>query len=258
MNPTQKQELLTRFCCAAAVFALAFPGPVLPLTAMMVCALGSLIFLYRYRCMSGQPARLWYLVICLLWLWVNTGINLSDSFTCAPLSLALLVAASLLSMGGRGLSLKQRFQRLGAFYVPVVFLALIPYALRASETGTLLTRLALVLLTAECIFSCTGAAWPRTRRHSRLFIVLLVLIMISSCVAACFIGGHVAPGIQLILGVFWPTAIPTLAWGRRISDYFQNACGIGHPAWLCLLSALTALAPLGIMCYAFNLHVFFY
>lgn len=258
MTTSQKQETATRFCCAAAVFALAFPGPVLPLTAVMVCVLGTFIFLYRYRCMQGQPARLWYLAVCLLWLWSNTGINLSGYFTCAPLSLSLLAAASLLCMGGAGLSGRQRLQRLGAFFTPVVFLALIPYALRASETGTLLTNLAIVLLSAEWVFSLIGAVFPQTRRHSRFFIIPLILIVAGSGVAACILGGHIAPGIRLILGIFWPTVLPVLVWGRQLSDYFQRSCGITHPVMLCLLSALTALVPLGIMCYAYNLHVYFY
>ena len=188
MTTSQKKETATRFCCAAAVFALAFPGPVLPLTAVMVCVLGTFIFLYRYRCMQGQPARLWYLAVCLLWLWSNTGINLSGYFTCAPLSLSLLAAASLLCMGGAGLSGRQRLQRLGAFFTPVVFLALIPYALRASETGTLLTNLAIVLLSAEWVFSLIGAAFPQTRRHSRFFIIPLILIVAGSGVAASILG----------------------------------------------------------------------
>ena len=136
----RKLEILTRAACAAAVFALAFPGPVLPLTAVMVGVLGTIIFLRRHRCMAGQPARRWYLFACLFGLWTSTGINLTGYFTSAPLSLGVLAATCCLCLTGSGLSPRQRFCRLGAFLFPVGFLALIPYALRASETGTVLTR----------------------------------------------------------------------------------------------------------------------
>ena len=122
----------------------------------------------------------------------------------------------------------------------------------------MLTNLAIVLLSAEWVFSLIGAAFPQTRRHSRFFIIPLILIVAGSGVAASILGGHIAPGIRLILGIFWPTVLPVLVWGRQLSDYFQRSCGITHPVMLCLLSALTALVPLGIMCYAYNLHVYFY
>ena len=254
----RKQEILTRAGCAAAVFALAFPGPVLPLTAIMVCVAGSIIFLYRYRCMAGQPASRWYLFVSLLGLWVSTAVNLTDYFTSAPLSLVLLAACSLLSMLGDGLSLKLRLQRLGAFFFPVGFLMLIPYALRASETGTVLTRLAIILLAVEGVCSVIGAASPRTRRHSAGTHILLILLIFSTAALACAMGGEVAPGIRLIFGIFLPSALAILIWGRLLSDYFQRSCGVTSRIWLCTLSALTALAPLGIMCYAYNLHVYFH
>ena len=253
----RKQEILTRAGCAAAVFALAFPGPVLPLTAIMVGVVGTIIFLHRYRCMAGLPASRWYLFVCLLGLWVSTAVNLTDYFTCAPLSLGLLAASSLLCMLGTGLSLKHRLQRLGAFFFPVGFLMLIPYALRASETGTVLTRLAIILLAAEGVCSIIGAAWPRTRRHSAGTSVVLVLLVMSSAAIAWALGGGVAPGIRLIFGIFWPASLLILYWGRRLSDYFQRSCGESGLTWRCILSALSALAPLGIMCYAYNLLCYF-
>ena len=258
MPPSRKRDILTRAICAAAVFALAFPGPTLPVTAIMVCVLGSGIFLHRYHCMAGQPARLWYLVVSLLWLWGNTGINLSNYFTNASLSLSLLGCGIILSMSGGGLSMKQRWQRLGAFMFPVGFLALIPYALRASATGTVLTNLAIILLSLESVCSIIGAAWPGSRTHSKGAVELILLLMLSCAVAACSFGGQVAPGIQLIFGIFWPVSLPVLVWGRSISDYFQRSCGIQAHAALCALSALAALAPLGIMCYAYNLFVYFH
>ena len=256
MAQTRKQEIITQLSCSAAVFALAYPGPALPITAIIVFILGTVIILHRHRCMQGQPWSLWFTGVCLLWLWVNTAINLSPLFTFAPLSLALQAAACILCLCGGGLSFAQRMQRVGAFFMPVGFLALIPYALRASATGTILTWMALALLVANFIFSMTGVIWPATRKRP-LCANLLFLTAIATSLGISFLVGDAFYGIFLIFTAYLPTAIAALAWGRRWSDHIQRSCGITSGAWLCLLSTLSALAPLGILCYAYNLLCFF-
>ena len=256
MAQTRRQEIITQLSCSAAVFALAYPGPALPITAMLVFILGSGIILYRHRCMQGQPCRLWFTGVCLLWLWVNTAINLSPLFTIAPLSLALLAAACQLCLCGGGLSFPQRLQRVGAFFMPVGFLALIPYALRASATGTILTWMALALLAANFIFSMAGVIWPATRKHP-LWVSILLLVAIGISLAISFLVGNAFYGLFLIFATYLPSAIASLAWGRRCSDHIQRSCGITSGSWLCILSTLCALAPLGILCYAYNLLCYF-
>ena len=256
MAQTRRQEIITQLSCSAAVFALVYPGPALPITAIIVFFLGSIIILHRHRCMQGQPWRLWFTSVCLLWLWVNTAINLSPLFTIAPLSLALLAAACLLCLCGGGLSFTQRLQRVGAFFMPVGFLALIPYALRASATGTILTWMALALLAANFIFSMIGVTWPYTRKHP-LWVSILLLVAISVSLTISFLVGNTFYGLFLIFATYLPSAIASLAWGRRCSDLLQRSCGITSGAWLCILSTLSALAPLGILCYAYNLLCYF-
>ena len=259
-----RQEILTRFCCAAALLPLAFPCPELPVTAVLVCAIGTTVFLYRYRCMTNQAARLWYLLVNLLCLWINTGINLTSYHTCALLSLSVIGISAVLSLCGFGLCWKQRLQRLGAFFFPGLFLALIPYSLRYTETGSMLTALAIGIIVTEGVCSIIGAARPRTRHHTRAAYAFFLLWMAatsiaagSTSIAAGSLDTQIHQDIRLIFGLFWPVTLPILVWGRKISDYFQTACGIRSMTALCILSALTALAPLGIISYACHLTAYF-
>ena len=252
-----RQEILTRFCCAAALLPLAFPCPELPVTAVLVCAIGTAVFLYRYRCMANQPARLWYLLVNLLCLWINTGINLTSYHTCAPLSLSVIGISAVLSLCGFALCGKQRLQRLGAFFFPGLFLALIPYSLRYTETGSMLTALAIGIIVTEGVCSSIGADRPHTRHHTRAAYAFFLLWMAATSIAAGSLDTQIHPDIRLIFSLFWPVTLPILVWGRKISDYFQTACGIRSMTALCILSALTALAPLGIISYACHLAAYF-
>lgn len=243
------QRLLIQVACSAVLACIVAPGPVLWLTAILVCVGGTGICLYRYRCMRLQPKRLTYLLICLLWLWANTAVNLWPGriYNYAPLSLVLLALPIILihSIGTR--SHRQTRARLGAFFLPVGLLALIPYGPRDWVSGVIMAFIATVLFAIDTVCNIIGAAFPRTRRHSPRVKLLLRVCAALSLIAAC-----IQPVFVLI-----PAAICIIVGGGRVSDYCNRLCGVRNHIALCALRSLLALAPLGIMNYVIHLVYFF-
>ncbi|MBQ2813969.1 MAG: hypothetical protein IJE66_03035 [Akkermansia sp.] len=242
----RQQNILIQVACSACLFCLAGWGPVLWLTAILVCLGGTAISLYRYRCMQGQPYRLRYLLICLLWLWGSTAINLlpGELFECAPLTLGGLFLAGWLTMWGSRLSTAQKYARLGSFFLPVGLLALIPYGPRDIVSGSIMAAIAFTLMVIDTICNLIGTAAPRTRNHPRwVTILLLVFVCLTLLAALLCEPSFILPA----------AAIAILAWGRRISDHCQMLCGISDPIALCALRTLLALAPLGAANYLLSL-----
>lgn len=242
----RRQNLLIQVACSACLFCLAGWGPVLWLTAILVCLGGTAISLYRYRCMQGQAYRLRYLLICLLWLWGSTAINLLPGtlYECAPLTLGGLLLAGWLTMWGVRLSTAQKYARLGAFFLPVGLLALIPYGPRDVLSGAIMAAIAGILMAVDTICNLIGAAAPRTRNHPR-WVTILLLVLISLTLLAALL---CEPSFILL-----SAGIATIAWGRKVSDHCQMLCGISDPIALCALRTLLALAPLGVANYLLSL-----
>lgn len=242
------QRILIQVACSAVLFCIAAPGPVLWLTAILVCLGGTGIYLYQYYCMREQADRRAYLLICLLWLWGSTAINLwpGEVYQCAPLHFFLLALAVVLIQVSGKLTREERWARTGAFFLPVGVLALIPYGQRDFESGCVMAFVATVLLAIDTICNLTGAAAPRTRQHPRwvrsVFIGLFSIFLLVSCLE---------PGLILIAA-----AICTIAWGGKLSDYYHTRCGMQNPIALCAMRTLLALAPLGIANYLLNLLAF--
>ena len=151
----------------------------------------------------------------------------------------------ILSIGAQ--SPAQKRARLGAFFLPIGLLALIPYGPRDWESGVMMACIATVLFAIDTVCNIIGAAFPRTRRHSPR-----VKLLIRVCAALSLIAAFIEPGFVLI-----PAAICIIAWGGRISDYCNRRCGIRNPIALCALRSLLALAPLGIVNYVLHLFHFF-
>lgn len=243
------QRLLIQVACSAVLACIVAPGPVLWLTAILVCIGGTGICLYRYHCMRLQPRRLAYLLICLLWLWGNTAVNLWSGglYHNAALSLVLLALPIILILSIGAQSSRQKRARLGAFFLPVGLLALIPYGPRDWESAVIMAFIATVLFAIDTVCNIIGAAFPRTRRHSPR-----VKLLLRVCAALSLIAAFIEPAFVLIAA-----AICIIARGGRISDYCNRLCGVRNPIALCALRSLLALAPLGIVNYVLHLIDFF-
>ncbi len=240
------KEVLIQVACYAAVGAVVAIGPILPLTACLVCVGGSVIFAYLYKCMQGQPLRLAFLICALLWLWGNTAVTLVD-FTNAPLAITLLVLGCVLVTGAG------RWARLGAFLLPVGALSLIPYGLRDWESAMAMAACAgiLYLFGALCYLSrifITRNKWLGYGLPYILFTALVSFFTFSID--------------DLSTRDLWAAAIGILFAQTPdlcaiLSRRCMQACGMQNPWWLGTCSALSCLAPLGALNFFHNIEIYF-
>ncbi len=242
------KEVLRQLACYIAVGVVGGIGPVLPLTACLVCVGGTVIFAYLYKCMQGQPLRTVFLISALLWLWGNTAITLID-YRNALLAIGVLVLGCTLVTGAR------RWERLGAFLLPVGALSLIPYGLRDKESGMMMAAIAAwLLIFGGVCYLCRTLIPSRIRcgnflRYGLPYVLGLTLIiggLILVRVRPDEITGAL-PGILILLS-------PDL-WAM-LSRRCQQACGVQNPWWLGMLSALSCLVPLGIVNFIFNIIIY--
>ncbi len=239
------KEILKQLACYTAVGIVGGIGPALPLTACLVCVGGTVIFAYLYKCMQGQPLRLAFLISALLWLWGNTAVTLFD-FTNAPLALALLTLGCVLVTGAG------RWARLGAFLLPVGALSLIPYGLRDIESGMVMAHMAAFLLIFGGVCYLFRALIPERITCSKLlryglpYLLCLVLVVYFFAIVRLRTDEiiEVIPGILLLM-------TPDL-WAM-LSQRSWRSCGAQNRWWLGVMSALSCLAPLGIINFIFNI-----
>ncbi len=241
------KEVLRQIACYAAVGVVGGIGPVLPITACLVCVGGTVIFAYLYKCMQGQPLRTFFLISSLVWLWCNTIVSLVN-YSNAPLALALLVLGCVLVTGAG------RWNRLGAFMLPVGALSLIPYGLRDMESGRVMAIMAAFLLIFGGVCYLFRTLIPARIPGSKLLryglpyllcLALIVWILAIIRLRADEIA-EVIPGVLLLMS-------PDL-WSM-LSRRCCKACGVTNRWWLGVLSALSCLAPLGIINFTFNIII---
>lgn len=244
------KEILRQLACYIAVGVVGGIGPILPLTAYLVCAGGTVIFAYLYKCMQGQPLRTVFLVSALLWLWGNTAITLID-YSNALLAIGVLVLGCTLVTGAR------RWERLGAFLLPVGGLSLIPYGMRDIESGHAMAAIAAwLLIFGGVCYLCRTLISSKIRcgnflRYGLPYILGFALIiggLLLARIRPDEIMG-VIPGVLLLLS-------PDL-W-TMLSRRCQQACGVQNPWWLGMLSALACLVPLGIVNFIFNITIYLF
>ena len=238
------KEVLRQLACYTGVGIIGGIGPILPLTACLVCVGGTVVFAYLYKCMQGQPLRLAFLISALLWLWGNTGITLLHH-TNGLLALALLILGCVLVTGAG------RWTRLGAFLLPVGTLSLIPYGLRDWESGMAMAIMAAFLLIFGGICYLFRTLIPERIPCSKLLryglpyllcLIFVVYFLVSVRLRSDEII-EITPGILLLM-------TPDL-WAT-LSQRCHRACGVQNRWWLSVLSALSCLAPLGIFNFIFN------
>lgn len=244
------KEILRQLACYIAVGVVGGIGPILPLTAYLVCAGGTVIFAYLYKCMQGQPLRTVFLVSALLWLWGNTAITLID-YSNALLAIGVLVLGCTLVTGAR------RWERLGAFLLPVGGLSLIPYGMRDIESGHAMAAIAAwLLIFGGVCYLCRTLISSKIRcgnflRYGLPYILGFALIiggLLLARIRPDEIMG-VIPGVLLLLS-------PDL-WAM-LSRRCQQACGVQNPWWLGMLSALACLVPLGIVNFIYNITIYLF
>lgn len=244
------KEILRQLACYIAVGVVGGIGPILPLTAYLVCAGGTVIFAYLYKCMQGQPLRTVFLVSALLWLWGNTAITLID-YSNALLAIGVLVLGCTLVTGAR------RWERLGAFLLPVGGLSLIPYGMRDIESGHAMAAIAAwLLIFGGVCYLCRTLISSKIRcgnflRYGLPYILGFALIiggLLLARIRPDEIMG-VIPGVLLLLS-------PDL-WAM-LCRRCQQACGVQNPWWLGMLSALACLVPLGIVNFIFNITIYLF
>lgn len=242
------KEILRQLACYIAVGVVGGIGPILPLTAYLVCAGGTVIFAYLYKCMQGQPLRTVFLASALLWLWGNTAITLID-YSNALLAIGVLVLGCTLVTGAR------RWERLGAFLLPVGGLSLIPYGMRDIESGHAMAAIAAwLLIFGGVCYLCRTLISSKIRcgnflRYGLPYILGFALIiggLLLARIRPDEIMG-VIPGVLLLLS-------PDL-WAM-LSRRCQQACGVQNPWWLGMLSALACLVPLGIVNFIYNITIY--
>lgn len=244
----QTKEVLVQLACYTAVGVVGGIGPILPLTACLVCVGGTVIYAYLYKCMQGQPLRTIFLVSALMWLWGNTAITLID-FRNTPLAIGLLVLGCTLIIGAR------RWARLGAFLLPVGAMSLIPYGLRDPESGMIMAAIAAWLLIFGGVCYLCRTLIPsripcgKFLRYGLPYIIAIALIIGVLILAHVHPAGIMAsiPGILILL-------TPDL-WAM-LSRRCQRACGVHNLWWLSALSALSCLAPLGIVNFILNIIIY--
>ena len=239
------KEVLIQVACYAAVGAVVAMGPLLPLTACLVCVGGTVIFAYLYKCMQRQPLRLMFLISALLWLWGNTAVTLLD-FTNTPLALALLVLGCVLVTGAG------RWARLGAFLLPVGALSLIPYGLRDWESAAATAACACIMYIfgVFCYLSrtfITRRKWLGYGLPYILFTALFTFFIIS-------IDGLSSDDLWTVgIGLLFALT-PDLC--AILSRRCLTAGGIRNAWWLGVCSALSCLAPLGAINFLYNIEIY--
>lgn len=241
------KEVLRQLACYIAVGVVGGIGPVLPLTACLVCVGGTVIFAYLYKCMQGQPLRTVFLISALLWLWGNTAITLID-YRNALLAIGVLVLGCTLVTGAR------RWERLGAFLLPVGALSLIPYGLRDWESGMAMAIMAAFLLIFGGICYLFRTLIPERLSCSKLlryglpYLLCLIFVVYFLVIVRLRADEiiEIIPGILLLM-------TPDL-WAT-LSQHCHRACGVQNRWWLSVLSALSCLAPLGIVNFIFNIII---
>ena len=200
---------------------------------------------YLYKCMQGQPLRTFFLISALLWLWCNTIVTLVN-YSNAPLAIALLVLGSVLVTGAG------RWYRLGAFMLPVGALSLIPYGMRDIESGMVMAIMAAFLLIFGGVCYLFRTLIPARIPGSKLLryglpyllcLALIVWILAIIRLRADEIAETI-PGVLLLM-------TPDL-WSM-LSRRCCHACGVKNSWWLGVLSALSCLAPLGIVNFILNI-----
>ena len=238
------KEVLVQVACYVAVAIIGGIGPMLPLTACLVCVGGSVIFAYLYKCMQGQPLRAAFLICSLLWLWGNTAVTLL-SFTNAPLALALLVAACVMVTGAG------RWARLGAFLLPVGALSLIPYGLRDSESCMVMAGIACVLLIIGLVCYLCRTLLPRLKWLAYSLPYLLITALYTWLMVALRLRpDEVLPAAAGLFVFLSPD------WCAILSRRCMQACGVRNPWWLGVCSALSCLAPLGALNFLYNIKLY--
>lgn len=245
----KSKEILRQLACYTAVGAVGGIGPVLPLTACLVCAGGTVIFVYLYKCMQGQPLRAFFLTCSLLWLWCNTGVTLMN-YSNAPLALALLVPGCILVTAGH------RPERLGTFLLPVGALSLIPYGLRDIESGMMMAAIAAwLLIFGGACYLCRALIPQRIAcgnflRYGLPYVLGFSLIF-GGLLLARLRPDEILGTIPGILILLLPDCCAILC--RRCCC----ACGVRNRWWLGILSALSCLAPLGFINFIYNIIIYF-
>ncbi len=243
------KEVLRQLACYAVVGVVGGIGPVLPLTACLVCVGGTVIFIYLHKCMQGQPLRAFFLVAALLWLWCNTGVTLIN-YSNAPLALALLVLGCVLVTGAG------RRARLGAFLLPVGALSLIPYGLRDIESGMAMAAIAAWLLIFGGTCYLCRALIPRRIVGGNFLRYGLPYVLGFSLIFGGLLLARLRP--DEILGAI-PGILMLLSpdWCAILCRRSCCACGVQNRWWLGILSALSCLAPLGFINFIYNIIIYF-
>lgn len=240
------KEVLRQVACYVAVGVMVGIGPVLPLTACLVCVGGTVIFAYLYKCMQGQPLRLAFLICAILWLWGNTAVTLLD-FTNAPLALALLVLGCVLVTGAG------RWTRLGAFLLPVGALSLIPYGLRDWESAMATAACASIMYIfgVLCYLSHTFITRNKWLGYGLPYILFTSLVTFFFIISIDDMSTRElwTSGVGILIA-----QTPDLC--AILSRHCLSSCGIKNSWWLGTCSALSCLAPLGALNFCHNIEIY--
>ena len=252
--PPRLRYLLIQLACLLSILPLLAPARLFPLGAILICLCGTVIFAHRYRCMRGQPGRGFYTASCILGLWSSTTISLTPAHHEPTASLAVLGITTLLCLcGPAGLSWKQRITRVAAYWFPMGFAALIPFTLRHTQTGELLSRLAVAFLIIHGAILLISQIRNRNKyRGSKATTLFTIFWMLATAIGTCSIHDN-PPGIRLFLMLGLPSTIAIIVWGRRLSNYLQRSVGVQHHMWLRYHADLTILVPIGLISYAYYL-----